>query len=66
MRSPLPSTPELATDSAPGIAPVLHALDQFPQVSDVLLLQPTSPLRTSTDIDSILLRDHLGANQRFQ
>ena len=50
---------ELATDSAPGIAPVLHALDQFPQVSDVLLLQPTSPLRTSTDIDAIIsLRDH--------
>ena len=45
---------ELATDDAPGIAPVLHALDQLPQVSDVLLLQPTSPLRTSSDIDSIV------------
>ena len=45
---------ELASDTAPGIAPVLHALQQLPHVSDVLLLQPTSPLRTSTDIDSIV------------
>jgi CMP-N,N'-diacetyllegionaminic acid synthase len=52
---------ELATDSAPGIAPVLHALEQLPQVSDVLLLQPTSPLRTSADIESIVaLRQQTG------
>lgn len=45
---------ELATDSAPGIAPVLHALEQLPQVSDVLLVQPTSPLRTSADLEEIV------------
>ena len=52
---------ELATDTAPGIAPVLHALEQLPQVSDVLLLQPTSPLRTSADIEAIVaLRQQSG------
>lgn len=52
---------ELATDTAPGIAPVLHALEQLPQVSDVLLLQPTSPLRTSADIKAIVvLRQQAG------
>ena len=52
---------ELATDEAPGIAPVLHALEQLPKVSDVLLLQPTSPLRTSADIEAIVgLRQQAG------
>ena len=52
---------ELATDIASGIAPVLHALEQLPQVSDVLLLQPTSPLRTSADIEAIVaLRQQAG------
>lgn len=52
---------ELATDSAPGIAPVLHALELLPQVTDVLLLQPTSPLRTSADIEAIAaLRQQAG------
>jgi CMP-N,N'-diacetyllegionaminic acid synthase len=45
---------ELASDTASGIAPVLHALDQLPEVSDVLLLQPTSPLRRSEDISAII------------
>ena len=30
---------DLATDEAPGILPVLHALEQLPKVTDVLLLQ---------------------------
>lgn len=52
---------ELATDTTPGIAPVLHVLEQLPDVSDVLLLQPTSPLRTSADIEAILaLRQQAG------
>lgn len=46
--------PELASDMASGIATVLHALELLPQVSDVLLLQPTSPLRTSADIEAIV------------
>ena len=54
--------PELASDTAPGIAPVLHALHLMPNVSDVILLQPTSPLRTINDIESIVaLRRHAGA-----
>lgn len=52
---------ELATDAASGIAPVLHALEQLPKVTDLLLLQPTSPLRTSADIERIVaLRQHTG------
>ena len=46
--------PELAADDTPGIAPVLHALGHFPEVKQVLLLQPTSPLRDSGDIQGIL------------
>lgn len=52
---------ELSSDTARGIAPVLHALEQLPQVSDVLLLQPTSPLRTSADLEAIVaLRKQAG------
>lgn len=46
--------PELATDATPGISPVLHALGVLDDVKDVLVLQPTSPLRISADIDSIV------------
>ena len=42
---------ELALDTTPGIDPVLHALDQLPEFNAVVLLQPTSPLRISADID---------------
>ena len=52
---------ELATDTAPGIAPVLHALEQLPHVGDVLLMQPTSPLRTSDDIKAIVALRHQAA-----
>lgn len=45
---------ELAQDQTPGLDPVLHALDQLPQYDSVLLLQPTSPLRTTEDIDACL------------
>ena len=45
---------ELAQDQTPGLDPVLHALDQLPQFDSVLLLQPTSPLRTTDDIDACL------------
>lgn len=49
----------LALDSTPGIDPVLHALDSLPEVTDVCLLQPTSPLRTAKDIEAVF---HLRAN----
>lgn len=45
---------ELAQDHTPGVAPVLHALDYFPDCESVLLLQPTSPLRTTEDINGCL------------
>ena len=45
---------ELASDTSPGIASVLHALNNLPQVDDVLLLQPTSPLRRLEDVDAII------------
>jgi N-acylneuraminate cytidylyltransferase len=41
----------LALDTTPGIDPVLHALDELPGFDYVVLLQPTSPLRTADDID---------------
>ncbi|EMN47070.1 cytidylyltransferase [Leptospira interrogans str. L1207] len=45
---------ELATDYSSGIDPVLHALDNLPGFDYVMLLQPTSPLRTSADIDDCI------------
>lgn len=45
---------ELATDEAPGIAPVIHALDSLPGYPWVVLLQPTSPLRRAEDIDACI------------
>jgi CMP-N,N'-diacetyllegionaminic acid synthase len=47
---------ELAADETPGIAPVLHALDQLPGYDYVVLLQPTSPLRLLEDIDGCIHR----------
>lgn len=45
---------ELATDHSPGIDPVLHALDYLPEFDYVILLQPTSPLRTQLEIDDCI------------
>lgn len=45
---------ELATDAAPGIAPVLDALARLPGYGLVVLLQPTSPLRSAADIDACI------------
>lgn len=44
----------LAQDDTPGIAPVLHAIEQLPDYDWVLLLQPTSPLRSTGDIEGII------------
>ena len=43
---------KLATDETPTMPVVLHALDQIDDVDVVVLLQPTSPLRTAADIDA--------------
>jgi CMP-N,N'-diacetyllegionaminic acid synthase len=50
---------ELAQDDTPGIAPILHAARWLRQNEGyepdyVLCLQPTSPFRTSEDIDSAI------------
>ncbi|MFD0696252.1 cytidylyltransferase domain-containing protein [Paenibacillus sp. GCM10027628] len=44
----------LAQDKTPGIDPVLHAIEQVPGYDWTVLLQPTSPLRTTEDIDGCL------------
>ena len=44
---------ELAQDNSSGIDPVVHALNNLQNVKDVLLLQPTSPLRRTKDINGI-------------
>jgi len=45
---------ELAQDNSPGVDAVLHAIEQFPNYDYVVLLQPTSPLRSFKDIDNTL------------
>lgn len=45
---------ELAKDTTSGIEPVLHAFQQLPEYDWILLLQPTSPLRTPDDICGII------------
>ena len=45
---------ELARDDTPGIEPVLHALEKLPDYDYMILLQPTSPLRTVEDIDGAI------------
>lgn len=47
---------ELASDTAGSIAVLRHAVEQCSGFEYVLLLQPTSPLRTSEDIDSAFAR----------
>jgi N-acylneuraminate cytidylyltransferase len=45
----------LANDDTPGIEPVLHAINALTEKYDyIMLLQPTSPLRTVDDIDNSL------------
>lgn len=52
--------PELASDTASSECVVEHAVSRFPDFDLILLLQPTSPLRTSLDIDRSIeaLIDH--------
>jgi N-acylneuraminate cytidylyltransferase len=45
---------ELAADDTPGIMPVLHAIENLPGYDYVVLLQPTSPLRSAEDIDNCI------------
>jgi len=54
IKVPFMRPPELAQDDTPGVDPVLHALTLMKGFDSVVLLQPTSPLRTSADIDAIV------------
>lgn len=42
----------LASDTASSLDVVVHAVDQLGETGVVVLLQPTSPLRTAADIDA--------------
>ena len=42
----------LATDTASSIDVMMHALDVLPRYDQAVLLQPTSPFRTATDLDN--------------
>jgi N-acylneuraminate cytidylyltransferase len=46
----------LAADDTPGVSPVLHALAALPGYDYVVLLQPTSPLRATVDLDGAIRR----------
>jgi len=48
---------QLAKDGTPGVAPVIHAVNSLPCKYDlIVLLQPTSPLRSAEDIDACIKR----------
>ncbi len=52
---PLKRPPHLALDSTTSEAVIVHALYSLPRLPDwFVLLQPTSPLRSSGDIDATL------------
>jgi N-acylneuraminate cytidylyltransferase len=53
---------ELGQDDSPGIDPVLHALEKLPGYDLIVLLQPTSPLRISEDIDGCIETCYKGEN----
>lgn len=51
----LPRPEHLARDETSSIDTILHAVDQVsPSYDYLILLQPTSPFRTTSDIDGIL------------
>jgi CMP-N,N'-diacetyllegionaminic acid synthase len=54
--TPFVRPPELARDDTPGVDPVLHAVEALGpgQYDYVVLMQPTSPLRTTADIDGAI------------
>jgi CMP-N,N'-diacetyllegionaminic acid synthase len=53
---------ELATDQAGSLDVVRHAISQLSEAYDyIVLLQPTSPLRTSADIDDCIKLCHARA-----
>jgi CMP-N,N'-diacetyllegionaminic acid synthase len=53
---PFRRSPELATDECGTMDVVIDALQRCPGYDWIVLLQPTSPLRTTADIDGALLQ----------
>ena len=43
----------LASDTSPTIDCILHALDNFEEFDEVIILQPTCPLRSLEDIENV-------------
>ena len=54
LEAPFIRPERLARDDTPGIDVILHAVDMCPGFTHVLLLQPTSPLRTVEHIDGAI------------
>ena len=53
---------KLANDTSLIIDTVMHTVENIPELTDILLMQPTSPLRRVEDIVNILnLREKYGA-----
>lgn len=53
---------DIAGDHTPSIAAVMHAVELLPEYGRLLLLQPTSPLRTAQDIEGLFrMADETGA-----
>lgn len=52
--APFRRAPDLANDTAASVDVVLDAADRAPGYDIVVLLQPTSPLRTAADIEATL------------
>tara|TARA_Y100000813_G_scaffold19076_1_gene12769 strand:- start:79 stop:768 length:690 start_codon:yes stop_codon:yes gene_type:complete len=54
---------ELANDNSLVFNTVLHTLENIPEITDILLMQPTSPLRRLKDIETIInLRKEYGSH----
>lgn len=51
---PFMRPPELARDDTPSIEPVLHVIERLPEYDYMILLQVTSPLRSTEDIDGCI------------
>ncbi|MCB1422187.1 MAG: acylneuraminate cytidylyltransferase family protein [Nitratireductor sp.] len=49
---------EIARDDTPGIDPVLHATEMLQGFDEIMLLQPTSPLRNGSDIEAVIALKH--------
>lgn len=44
----------LSKDTTPGMEPILHAIQKLEHYDYIVLLQPTSPLRDTSDIDKCI------------